>query len=437
MGGAGTSFAALVWSTDGKRLAYYKKASGQPKQSGYESVDIETGATVASLEGITFMSASALPDGRVVILEEVPGPPDVAAHFSNWVYPLSEIRTDPRTGAVLGPVRRLTNGLGSVMAAFTTRDGLRASLISVETFTATYITDLIPGPVPRLVHPRPLGSFNIAEYVHAWTPDSRTVIFESLRLGNRGNDLFRQAIDRATADPLVVTADENEWLAQMSPDGQWVLYRSDSDKEKVPRLMRVPPTGGSPELVPGVSSPGEFRCSISRAGRCVIRVRQGEQFVFYELNPSTGMGAELARTAFYPPFLGDWDISPDGAEVAIPNHSVLDATIRVVPLGNPQLRERTLNLDELRRLNGLTYAADGKGWYVKAKSVPALFYCDRQGRTSTVEGSLDAQFPVPSPNGRHVALAQQVQTHNVMLITGLPAAAGGPPMSPVWTGSPR
>ena len=35
-------------------------------------------------------------------------------------------------------------------------------------------------------------------------------------------------------------------------------------------------------------------------------------------------GRELARTGWSPAIVGDWDISPDGSQVAIPNHDPRD-----------------------------------------------------------------------------------------------------------------
>ena len=60
------------------------------------------------------------------------------------------------------------------------------------------------------------------DYPHAWTPDSDAVIFESSRNGPFG--LFRQKIDEQEPEPLVLSK-ADDVLAQVSPDGKWVLYR--------------------------------------------------------------------------------------------------------------------------------------------------------------------------------------------------------------------
>ena len=67
--------------------------------------------------------------------------------------------------------------------------------------------------------------------------------------------------------------------------------------------------------------------------RCVLRTTvAGQYFAFYELDPVRGKGRELARTAWSRSVLGEWDISPDGLQVAFPNHYSRDGQIRVVAL---------------------------------------------------------------------------------------------------------
>ena len=82
-----------------------------------------------------------------------------------------------------------------------------------------------------------------------------------------------------------------------------------------------------------------------------------------------GKGREPVRTSWTRNFQGDWDISPDGTQVVIPNHSCGFARLRVQcltrELGQPQERESTLpGLGDLKRV----WAADGSGWFVLSET---------------------------------------------------------------------
>ena len=64
-----------------------------------------------------------------------------------------------------------------------------------------------------------------------------------------------------------------------------------------------------------------------------------------------------------PGVLGDWDVSPDGKEVAFPDHSSRDARIRLVHLkpGPSGATEHDVVAGGLANLSSLRFSADGKG----------------------------------------------------------------------------
>ncbi len=231
-----------------------------------------------------------------------------------------------------------------------------------------YITDLLPGsPIPQLLNIRRLTFSEADDYPHSWTADRRMIIFESNRNGNF--QLFRQSVDQTDAEPLVLTTGDS-MLEQLSPDGKWVLYRWDQGRGNR-RLMRVDlGGGGAPEPVPIRGELDEFRCALQAGSRCVLRSVENEQFVFHELDSIRGEGRELARTAWSPTVLDDWDVSPDGSEVAIPNHDPHGAKIRLVPLTGrtPEMEEETITLRGAKFLNEVVWTADGRGWYAALRT---------------------------------------------------------------------
>ena len=107
-------------------------------------------------------------------------------------------------------------------------------------------------------------------------------------------------------------------------------------------------------------------------------------------------GPELARTKWSVEVLGDWDISPDGLEVAIPNHDSRTARIRVVSLEPKpnQPREQEVLLAGVTDLRGVVWAADGQGWFVSVDTTVGnrLLYVYLDGRFHRWETSTVGQF---------------------------------------------
>jgi hypothetical protein len=216
-------------------------------------------------------------------------------------------------------------------------------------------------------------------------------------------------------------------LPQLSPDGQFVLYAArplESErpwyyKPRTYKLMRVPVTGGTPAEVPIGGLLDEFRCALGAGKRCVLRdTLQGGYRAYYDLDPIKGKGRELARTKSSPEVLGDWDISPDGAYVAIPNRDSREARILVVALdpGPNDLHEHEVVLAGLANLNGLVWAADGGGWFVSVDATVGnrMLYVYLDGRYRPL-GDIQG-WAVPSPDGRRVAFLDRTIATNAWLI---------------------
>ena len=431
-GDATTAFTSLIWSPDGKRVAYHRQEfSRHPDRQvdngtsqveknlaySYESVEVESGRVVASVPGVVMDSACSLSNGRVLFLRWINE--SQMANRQLW-----ELRTDPHTGRLLGTPRALTDGNGLGLASLsTTNDGKRIAVVNYTgSFPRIDVADLPrTGPPIRFLNTRTLTSRD--DYPHAWSQDGREIIFESARNGNF--NLYRQSLDDKEAKPLVLAPGENV-MGELSPDGQWVLYMSVYKGQR--RLMRVPFAGGKPEPVPLPGPWDEFRCP-SRPGRpCVLRTIENDQFIFHELDPVRGRGIELGRTVWSPTIFGDWNISPDGDEAAIPDHEISQARIRFVPLGKGtrDMEEMTLMLPGPERLFGVRYTADGKGWFVSVgrgivsggADLRYLLYVDREGRRSVLAQSSGLVYAIPSTDGRHVALLEMRIHSNVYLAQG-------------------
>jgi Tol biopolymer transport system component len=431
--GRGASwFSALLWSPDGKRISYERQEYAPPNDPGsapaqllrdysyeYEATDVNTGRVVTSLTGVRMISACGLEDGRVLFIKQ------------GDVWQLCEMRMDPKTGEVLGPPHQVTQssdpeqnlGMSSISAAY---DGSKIAVVrsSAQQKPNIYIADLPPGrEVSKLLNIRRLTFMLAEDFPHAWTPDNDAVIFESRRNGLRWG-LFRLKIDEQESEPLVVSNTDSV-LAQVSPDGKWVLYREDREPRRKRRLMRVPMNGGAPEPLPRTENVVDFRCGKQPGSRCVLRSMENDQFVLYELDPLRGRGRELARTVWTPTVVLDWDISPDSRFAAIPNHDPQTAIARVISLGatGADAAERVVTLSGVKNLNGLVWAANGEGWYA-VEITPlgrVMLYVDASGAHSwELLRSSHALWAVPSPDGRKIAFPQDTPWSNVYLVNGFP-----------------
>ena len=173
-----------------------------------------------------------------------------------------------------------------------------------------------------LLNPRRLTLEQTSSFPHAWTPDQRSVIFESDRRGRL--ELFQQKLTR-TAAQLLATTTGDLYMPSVTPDDKWVLAMGrptpapgTSDDPGRHRLMRVPVAGGPAVEVPLGEPLDEFRCSLPGHGTgCVLRTTEGSEYRFFDLDPIRGKGHELGRTALTVTGLGGWELSADGTSVTI------------------------------------------------------------------------------------------------------------------------
>jgi eukaryotic-like serine/threonine-protein kinase len=415
-------FPVLFWSPDGRRLgfqrAYFKK---ERYEYQYEFADLATGKDLVLVRDLLMNSASALPDGRVLFLRW--DNDDFTSAHELW-----ELKTDLVTGALQEEPRKLatlpTNETTHMLGLSVTANGQQAMVLVRSAQNSVFVGDFDQTP-PRISNIRRLTLDDHTNYPHAWTADSRAVIFESNRNGNF--DLFKQDIDRRTPETIVATPD-TEMLPQLAPDGRFLLYAVRHPEKEQPwhynpgtyTLMRVPVEGGTPEPVPIGGLLDEFRCALGAGKRCVLRTTvPGESRTYYDLDDIHGKGPELAHIKWSVEVLGDWDISPDGSQIAIPVADSHEARIRVISLDpNPnESREHQVILPGMTDLRGLVWAADGQGWFVSADTTIGnrLLYVYRDGRFQSL-GDIHG-WAVPSPDGRRVAFLNAIVATNAWLIS--------------------
>jgi Tol biopolymer transport system component len=418
-GASHDTFPIMFWSPDGRRLAFQRRHFDQHHYVyRYESVELATGNVAVEASNLLMSAASALPDGRVMFLRW-----DNEDFTSS--HDLYEMKTALATGALQGEPRKVAAMAGddttTLLGLSVTANGKRAMTLLRSTQNSVFVGDFNPS-APRITNVRRLTLDEQTNYPHAWTADSHDVIFESNRRGNY--DLFKQGIDQRTPEVIVATP-MTEMLPQLSPDGHFVLYDARPRESEQPwfyrpgssKLMRVPVGGGNPQEVPIDGPLDEFRCALGAGKRCVLRTTvPGESRTYYDLDAVRGKGQELAHTKWSVEVLGDWDVSPDGTQVAIPNHDSRDARIRVASLEPNQPSEREVTLPGITDLRGLVWAADGRGWFVSVDTTVGnqLLYVYMDGRFQSL-GDIHG-WAVPSPDGRRVAFLNTIVATNAWLI---------------------
>ena len=331
---------------------------------------------------------------------------------------LWEVDLDAASGAVVS-VPRLVTSLQDQFAygLSASEDGSKFGVVLERAQPDVYVGDLRQ-PGPALTNIQRLTYDSRADFPHAWLPGP-LVLFESDRGGKFR--LYKQRLDSRIAESIE-TGDGDAVLPQVSPDGQWILYRTSKvDSGRVAqRLVRVPVGGGVPAQVPLKEDPGEFQCPLLGKEGCVLRQRaDSREYVFYALDPIQGKGRELGRTPWIPGILNDWGVSPDGSMAALPSHDPSHPKIRIVPLGQDSRHgEQEIPVHITGSLSSVAWAADGRGWYVSTRTDvdASLLFVNWRGETHLLrESPTSILWGVPSPDGRRMAFVDQTADRNVWI----------------------
>jgi hypothetical protein len=416
-GGAGSRITAAFWSPSGCCLMVQRHDTPQREQAGaandpgpaafhFDTVDIESGTTLNSVANFHVASGWACPDGRVFLATAEAG-----FKFGIW-----EVKTNLNSGAFLTSPRRIADLAHTEKVTMNaTGAGDKLLLVRTREQADTYIADW-NSQGARLANTRRIGLGASASYPRAWTPDSKAIIFESLR---NTHDLYVQRLDQDAPRQLLASS-ESDVMAQMAPDGNFVLFAPipslDHKEEGVLRRIRL--TGGRAQIVPIRQHLDEFHCAKQPGKLCVIRNAIGRDwYAFSRLDPITGQGRELARTPWIHSDPGDWDLSMDGSTIAIPHHGGKSAGVRLVSLDKPA--ERELTIPDLPSLKRAVWDASGKGLFASV-AAPAFgtefYWVDLSGRSHLLLRTLDESWPVPSPDGTHLAFVDRTRDQNAWLL---------------------
>ncbi|MGB7843989.1 MAG: protein kinase [Candidatus Acidiferrum sp.] len=402
----------LQWSPDGRRVIYVK-AEGSFDNFFFVSGDLNGGPRAMirppsdpkRISGLIW-----LPDGRMIYSMDEPG--------FMYACNLWQIRMDPRLTEFIGKPERVTNIAGfCAVPSNVTSDGKRLAFFEWRPNTNIYVADLQTGGT-RISTPTRLTAEQSWNEPFGWTADSKAVLFDS----NRRMDamvLFKQPLDQYIAEPILpISKDEDLGGECVSPEGSWILYGVTPHDKSPGKLMRIPVTGGSPQLVLTGDIEGAPRCAKSPANMCAIAERSADrkQLAFTAFDPVNGRGRELATWSTDAAADYYWDLSPDGTRIAILKSR--KGRIQVLWLNGRAPEEITV--EGWDTLSTAVWAADSNGLFVSSYTErgAVLLSVDLQGNARLLwehRGGIDT-YGVPSPDGRHLAMRGWVVEGNMWLM---------------------
>jgi len=406
------SFTAFSWSPDGQRIMYVKV--GASGESAWVTRDLHGGplttifppSEMGQLNEVNFLR-----DGRMIY--SVPEPGALGDSCNYWAR-----RIDLRTGAWLDTPRRLTNWSGFCLSSGSaSADGKRLTFLGWANHNNVYVADLEAGG-SRIRNSRRLTLDESDNNPTAWTADSKTVIFFSTRNGKAG--IYRQGLDEDS--PELITTPPGEFSnAHITPDGKWVVWLSQpeaSDANREARLMRVPITGGMPQLIFVAPREALLFCARAPSTLCAIGEwsENHKEMIVTSFDPVKGRDRELLRFKVDPGSNVYCDISPDGSRIAAVTDP--DKPIQIFSLRG-QLTQ-LIPANDLNPKQFVFWASDGKSLFIThgVKGGSELVHMDLRGVSKALWKNDGGYFPwgLQSPDGRHLAIQGANQTGNMWMM---------------------
>ena len=303
-------------------------------------------------------------------------------------------------------------------------DGKRVAFLESSGRTGTNMTNLEVGGT-RLANSR----LFIVEHggedgIYDWTADSKTVLL-ALDRGDR-YALHKQSLNSESQEAIVTSVPGLVEYAAVSPDEKWVIAQVEPMPGRSPsapvQLMRVPMTGGSPELLFSMPEWSSSLCAKLPSRLCAVAEQSEDhkKMVITSFDPVKGPGPELARFDLSPEYETTmlnllWSISFDGTRLAAAGGPEGPIEIRSL-VGGPGKVIRPRGLSKMKLLQ---WAADDNGLFISniTSGGIEIVHVDLQGDAKVLwKSNTDRCLGIPSPDGRHLAIYDWKQNANMWMM---------------------
>jgi Tol biopolymer transport system component/DNA-binding winged helix-turn-helix (wHTH) protein len=414
---SGDVIGAVVWSPRGRKLAFvrYKYgASHHESENTIEIYDVENSRTHVLLSNPALADSMVWsPDGRLIyaLQERTPTPAvksgDGDSNF--WALSIHE-----NSGQPSGPAFRLTSGWEKKMSPSISADGKHLAFIRWNGIAHVYVSEVESG-ARRIGTPQRLSLEEGRNYPYGWTSDGKSILFVSDRDGQ--THLFRQRIDQP-APELLVGGNDGITLARPSPDGSQVLYLTPPRSgQNGMRLMRVPLSGGAPQLILQRETIDNFQCATLPSTLCILGQASAQDIHFIQFDPATGQQTPLGFGVQGSKY--NWSLSPDGQTIALAQWRRAEVQLVSVTTG----KSRTLTLQSDRGVSSLDWAADSQSLWASSSTftgTQALLNIDLRGHVLQVfqDPDRDVGWAIPSADGRHIAFWEAGGSSNAWVLKG-------------------
>lgn len=416
-GSPGETFQILTWNAAGTVLMLERHIpnlvtardapSTEPLQSSYMAVDVASGQLTAKQDHLRIGRACLVGDDR--LLYSVTEPWESDSSSSVWMASIH-----PATGSLAATPKKLAYLDGSRTLSLTCSLSTHTVAMTLKRGGPGVYVGSLTEDDRKLEDVHRLSSDTNDSYPHAWTPDSKAVLFESHRPDLNRFQIFRQQVDHSDPE-AILPSEADQTLPRVAPGGRWLLFSARAVLDAPHLLYRIPLSGGTPVPVEAGSPAGAYRCPASGTYCVLYETSKDKGGSFYLLDPVSGKGNRLFELPFSWGSVSDWDVSPDASTIGLILNGALEPEIRLIDLRSGQ--SETLRVHASANLTALNWAADRKGWFA---TVPTglgtdLLYVDGQGNATTLHHTNGSTWGVPSPDGHRLSFVDQEVDSNLWL----------------------
>ena len=215
-------------------------------------------------------------------------------------------------------------------------------------------------------------------------------------------------------------------MPRLAPDKSTLLFEvwpGVSEPGVSRRVMRIPLTGGPPQLVLQPEHLGNIQCARPPSDLCLYDTRSATELSFFRFDPLTGKSEELPqiRIQEQDSYGYNWTLSPDGKILALARGKLVQRPAEITFLSLRDGSRHTVAVPAWAGIRSIDFAADGRSVWAPAYTntgKSALLNIDLQGRAKTVleDSEMTIGWAIPSPDGKHLAFWKARGTSNVWLL---------------------